>query len=369
MTKKGELTTKHLVEIILIAMGLAILLFFYWQISWTGQVDREACRQSVVLRGTLPGYMGVKNYIPLKCKTDKICITSGLWGGNCTEFKGETGISYVRVNNIQQIEKTIAQNIVDCWSMMGEGKVNVQSQWLVQTYAVGDVLSSCAICSRIAFDMNGLKKARINEAELAKINVYEYMRTHAVPDRDVSYLDYIGLNSDAKVSINGIGSDKIISAFSKLQVSEDGKITIKEDNSGIETNAEKVDISTEEQKKEIGVMFMQITAPKHSEVFMNTVYTLFGGLGVSFALAPSGTVNVIKETFSNPYSAVGVLAIGAIFGAYQQINTAWNRAITAGYCSDVSVGDSARDGCSVVRTVTNDASDVTKYCNIIESIP
>ena len=58
----------------------------------------------------------------------------------------------------------------------------------------------------------------------------------------------------------------------------------------------------------------------------------------------------------------------AIAGVYQQGSVAYNRAITAGYCSDTLTGPEAREGCSVVRTANYDAESISQYCKNIESI-
>src|SRR3989344_7816318 len=121
--RRGEISSSMLIGIVITIIGAAILFFLFSQIAWRGNVDQEACHQSVIFRATLPSVL--ESYVPLKCKTEKICITNRFIGGNCEEFGGVSGVTKVRVKNVEEVEKILAENIVDCWSMMGEGKLSM----------------------------------------------------------------------------------------------------------------------------------------------------------------------------------------------------------------------------------------------------
>jgi hypothetical protein len=79
LNKKGALEAKMLISIILLIAGFGIILFMYSQLNWTGNIDREVCHESVILRGTLPekSIISTKDVVPLKCKTRNIC--KGIW--------------------------------------------------------------------------------------------------------------------------------------------------------------------------------------------------------------------------------------------------------------------------------------------------
>jgi hypothetical protein len=354
--KQADLTMKTLVTVILLIIGFGIVLFVYYQLNWTGQVNREVCHQSVITRATLPSTAGIREYVPLKCKTRKVCITTGLIGGNCQEFKNEEGITKLKVKNKEQIERFIAQDMIECWSMMGEGKVSVFGDWLTG-YGIGKVGSSCVICSRIAFDKVKLQEAGIYVEE---IDVLTYMLTHKVPDKNISYYNYMA-GEGGKMSFN-FGKEMEIVNIESLTVNEDGKIVEK---AGLPGKAEFTDPSVPAASSgsidEIGIMFMQISAPRNSELFRKQLQTIVGGVGASFVLAPHVTVSAISNVYT--------WAIVAIVGGYGQLNTLNNRAVTAGFCGDISTGTEARDGCSVVRMIDYNSEDVSKYCNIVESIP
>jgi len=370
--KKGSMTMNMLVMIILLVVGFAIVFYFFVMFDWTGRVDKEVCHQSVIYRATLPSVAGVKEYVPLKCKTNKICITSGLIGGSCKEFENLTGITKMKVSNTEQIEKIIAGEIVDCWKTMGEGKVQVFSQWLAEQYGVGSVGSSCVICNRIAFDSVSLEKAGI---DLSKIDVMKYMQTHAIPDQDISYYGYLS-GQGGKISVGGIEAIELtneerknIQEFleaNKNQLGNLGEYKL--------VNAEE-NLDMNNKSDELAIMFMQVTGPSHEEVFTNTLKAGLVVLGVggyyksgAFISSKISSGKIISKTILTPFTKI--VAIAAVIGLVaQQGSVAANRAVTAGYCGDVSTGSEARDGCSVVRTVNYNVGDISQYCSVIESIP
>jgi len=367
ISRRAELTSKYLVYIILLVLGFLIVLFLYWQISWTGTVNKEVCHQSVIIRGTLPSFGGAKEYVPLKCKTEKICITSGLIGGKCEDSFGEKeSVTKVKVKNIEQIEKFIAQNIIDCWSMMGEGKVLVNTDWIATTYGFGVISSDCIVCSRIAFDKKALEEKEITQEELSKIDVLKYMATHYIPGKEITYLDYIGQSHGAKISIKEHSPQEIAEKLSEVAGVDKNEKEQKEIKEELEKNIQEIEKNNKgDQTKEMAVIFMQIRAPGHAEVLENTVYTLAGGSGASFALAP-GTF--IKAIGTAVFWKV-VIPLTVIVGTAQQINVAYNKEVAAGYCGDVMIGNEAKEGCSVVRALNYEEEDLSKYCSIIESIP
>ena len=347
--KRAELTSSVLISIILAIAGFIIVFLVYSQINWTGNVNKEVCHESVVYRATLPSFAGAKEYVPLKCKTDKICITAG--NGKCKEFENTKGVTKIKVSNKEQIEKAVAGEIVSCWETMGEGKLSLFSQWFAGTYGFSKVLSSCVICSRIAFDNENLEKAGIN---LKNVDVMSYMMKHEIPGKGKSYYAYLS-GERGKISIKENDLEKIIESISIEKTSES---EIQNEKKGSE---------------ELGILFMQVSAPKYKDVFRNTIYTLLGGYGGSFVIAPVATtkltLSAAKLAVAHPIGAAVVAIIGLSLGAYQANTVFNNNAIAAGYCGDVSIGEEAETGCSVVRTVDYNSEDLSKYCSVIESIP
>ena len=346
---KRGLALSTIIGLIILILGFVILVFAFTQINWTGDINREVCHQSVIYRATLPAFAGMKEYVPLKCQTQKICITSGLMGGKCKEFENIKGVSKVKVADREDIEKTIAQEIVSCWEMMGAGKVSIFNDWFVQTYGFGTITSSCVICSRIAFDKVSLEKSGINVSE---VNVRDYMVTHRMPNKDVSYFVYL------------TGGGGLMS----VKENENGRVSI---DNVVKNSTQTEEIELEEESgqtdssRELSVMFMQVQAPQYKEVFMNNIYTLIGVGGGSFAVAPKFTGRAIGVVGKSPWFWI----VMAVAGVFQYASVVNNQAMTAGYCGDVSVGDKSTTGCSVVRTVDYGAEDLSQYCSKVDSIP
>ena len=350
INKKADITSEQLVKVILTLIGFGILVLFiyfiYTQLTWTGMVDREVCHESVIYRGTLPGFGGTKEFVPLKCKTQKICITVG--SGKCSEFEGSTGILKVKVKNKEEVEQFISREIIDCWKTMGEGKISIFSQWFAETYGVGSVYPTCVICSRIAFDKTSLEKSGIN---LNEVNVIKYMMTHAVPGQETSYYEYLA-GQRGKFSVKPILDLKEINFDDKGNLVEGNKVNIVTEP-----------IPEQSDDKELSVMFMQISSPKN--VISNTATSLGLIWGAGFVTSPVLTVKATASAISSPVTWA-LLAVG---GIYQYYSVSANKAVSASYCGDVMNGDSAREGCSVVRTINYNLEDISKYCSSIESIP
>lgn len=394
--KKADVTTGTLITTIILILGFLVLLLLYSQISFTGKVDKEVCHESVIFRGTLPTTFGVKDYIPLKCKTDKVCVTSKLFGGECKEFEGAKGVTTVRVSSEKDIEKVLAEGIVDCWSMMGEGKVSIFSQYLAQIYGLSDVYPSCVICTRVAFDRESLTKAKI---DLNKVDPLSYMTTRLVPGRNITYYEYLvgeGVAAPPSVAENLFTKEPTLPG----EVSEEEKKTaeyqIQQTAGSYEFQAEARE-NLDIDQDSLAIMFMQITSPGHAEAFENLVEAGATALGISFSLkpgafirkgvapvatklpalklggkiiskAPSLVTGTASRLVLTPATKI-IAAIAIAVGIFQQANVAWQRGVSAGYCGDVSTGDEARNGCTVVRTIVYEPESINDYCAVIESIP
>ncbi len=349
--KKG-LALSTLVGLIILILGFLIILFAYYQLNWTGNVDTQVCHQSVIYRATLPSFAGAKEYVPLKCKAQKICITSKS-GGKCKEFSNSDSIEYIKVRDKTAVEQAVAREILSCWQMMGEGKLSLFSNWLAETYGISSVASTCVICSRIAYDREGLAKAGI---DLSKVDVENYTLTHAPPGKKESYYVYM-MGQGGKMSIqdNRRGTVELETTTDKLGVLEQVSVDI-----GDATN------NQESLGKETAVMFMQVSSPSYGQVLKNSVLTLLGGTAGSFVVAgPKFASKAVVGAAKSP----AFWAVLAIAGIYQYNSVADNQAFTAAHCGDIKVGDASSYGCSVVRTVNYEEESLSQYCSIIESIP
>jgi len=402
MNKKAEegsgMPISTLVVILLLLLGFIVLVYFFTQIGFGSRADKETCHQSVIIRATTPSFAGLQSVVPLKCQTEKICITSKLFGGKCKEFEGTKGITTARVGTKAEVEKVLTQSLFDCWTMMGEGKVSLFSQWIAETYGFGGIYPTCTVCARIAFDSESLTKAGINASE---IDVEQYMRVHIVPTTEnTTYAEYLG-GEGGKIRIQNITTTETTpTSENELSAEEKAQLAIGDLEAGTLTPLN-YSIDT------LGIIFTQISAPSHGGAFKNLAYTVLGG-GVAGASVMPGTFFKTAKSFisvSMPAAEeklvpvftktgvgfgyektsiwkrvagtrVGVTIAGKIVGGIavvtliaQQVNVAYDRSVSAGYCGDVSVGSEAMEGCSVVRMVNYNASDLESYCSVIESIP
>lgn len=340
MDKKG-IAVSTIIVLIIIVVGFAILLLFYSQIAWTGNIDRAVCHQSVVYRATLPDFANSKDLVPLKCRTEKVCITSDMFG-KCSEFEGSGDVTRVRVKDSKDIEQFIAQDMLGCWETMGRGELSLFNNFLVESYSLGSVSSSCVICSRIAFDDESLSEAEIDRES---VDVFNYMLTHKVPNEEISYYEKI-LGSAGRMNLN-------------LEKRNQENLVSVADNSGGDSEI----VFDQVESDEMAILFMQVTSPDHWDVFKNTAATLgIGALGTS--VVPGGKT-VLKAVFRNPLVALVAIVGGA---SLQQYSVYLNREVTASYCGDVKVGDESREGCSVVRTIPYDVGGLSQFCGKIESI-
>lgn len=206
--KKGEVK-RYVILFILLLIGFGILLIFLFRMSLTGRIDKELCHQSVIYRATLPDttLIGFKDYVPLKCKTAKYCLTTKLLGkGECSEFRDVKGVAKVRVSSDlqkqeQEIKMFIAREMADCWAMMGEGKIQI----FTRKASVYSYKKRCAVCSRIAFSQE-IKENYKNNGIKGMAN---YLVSHKVPGKEISYLDFLGGGKFAEDMKKADTNDKI----------------------------------------------------------------------------------------------------------------------------------------------------------------
>ena len=355
-SKKAEMSSKMLITIILLVVGFVIILLVYSLLDWKGLTDSEICHQSVVMRGTLPGTFGIQSVVPLTCKTDKICVRgSKFFGkGSCeNNFGEEERVRSADVKELRDVEKLIADEIVNCWSMMGKGEVSLFPEGWKEYFGVpGGIHSSCVICSRIAFDTKTLNEKGIDVSER---NVLGYMMGNRMPNSQETYYSFL-MGGKANMADTSISQIEIIDS------STGEKIVLEEDDL--------IETIEESGTEEIAILFMQIAAPSGSDVFRRTLgYGLGGAVAVGGARGIGTSLKALTKCFGPQIKLCAGVALvaGAVLGA-QQLGVSYNKGVAASYCGDVAVGDEARDGCSVVRTIKYDRESIQQYCGVIESI-
>jgi len=168
--KRGQFMQSELGKWILLAISAVILIsaIAYFSPLYASTAEKEACRNSVLLRGSLLGQLNV----PLSCKTQNITITS---------------------TDENKIKSEIAREMYDCWDMLGQGKIDFfgESIWK-QTTGFDTVKPACVICSRIKFDKNVQQK-------ISGVDIDSYMALTNVPGKDFTYLEYFSDEKGTKL--------------------------------------------------------------------------------------------------------------------------------------------------------------------------
>jgi len=162
--KKGELTTKKLVTMIILILSFSILLFFMFKLNFGQVTDDQVCHNSVVLKGKTEGFIG-----KLDCKTQYLCISGG---GDCL---GSSKKIKVDPGNKDEILKVLADEMADCWWLFGEGELE---------YAPGISGFHCPICNSVKF--SGI------DQEITYDHLYSYLEENDLSEYDSrSYMKYL----------------------------------------------------------------------------------------------------------------------------------------------------------------------------------
>ena len=131
--KKGELTSKQLITIIILIISFAIILIFFLMFPWKQEITRETCTNSIVLRSKVPDLL--KGASGLKCESQDVCINLG---GECSGVR--ENVENIRIENVEKINEKLNELKLDCFGMVGEGKVKYGKN------------GECGLCHLIYFD-------------------------------------------------------------------------------------------------------------------------------------------------------------------------------------------------------------------------
>ena len=338
MDKKGELTSTQIVSITIGILALITMLFALTLIKFGEYTDEELCKLSVL--GRAHAADSIQGSLPLKCSTKKICLTRGK--GDCSEnFAGEEiekiKLSADDTKAARLIEEVSAREMYNCWSMMGEGKIDLFGKYATSRgLEVTD--STCLICSRVAIDKG------ISEDVIKKVDIHRYMKEELVPQSKLTYIQTF--------------TDKVFGAYPSV------------DRAAYENEANSLreGDSLSGNGREIALLFMQIKATKASEVLSNLGKDVFliaaGGYFVNLGAKGVAGVLVGKAIrFILLPVAIGTAPAAAL--------NAYSGQITAtGYCGEFSTNDEkAKEGCSIVQAMPYDANRINNFCKSIEGNP
>lgn len=329
MDKKGELTSAQIIGIILLIMGFVIILIFTLTILdlKTYSTD-ELCRLSILSRATSP--KSTQELIPLKCTTKKICITGG---SDCEDYKGEKNVAdSIKVapsgeQTKTKIEETVANEMYDCWKMVGEGKLDLfggNPSHFLALDSLGMKESTCIICARI-------KAKDISPDTLNSVNLNDYLESAQVKD--------------------GTG-DTYLEKFTNHQL----RSYPKEFEDKFTDNAK-------EEADEIAIIFMQINTEKDE-----LTAGLDTGLTSAAFVFGTGAYSIPKLSLIVPLAKLTAL-VGLGTGGVAAFQTWRSRNLAAGYCGELTSAKESRNGCSVITTFNYDHPEaLAQYCGTIEGL-
>lgn len=337
-------------QLIVIVVVLVILLTFVgikFLPFLIGQSDEEICRLSILSRATVPAE--TQNLIPLTCTAKKFCFS--LNGEKCPQFVGEKSVQNIKLPSdptkaANLIAKTTAEEWYSCWSVSGEGKLNIfppgkaealssdlraELKGTAENFAAASLFSQkiypkCLVCARLALS----PEVEQREDILQRIDVNDYAAKNNVPGKSETFLEAM--------------TDRQFSAYPREFQSSFSK-------SG--------DVST----NQVGIIFMQMIVGDKSaerEAITSGAYT---GIAVGATLLGSqaGKVVGIKGV-----AGLSGLA-GVISGVYTYFQTRENQALAALHCGPlVSVKGSANSasyGCSIVTPMDFNSTKINDFCN------
>ena len=96
--KKGEIATDSTLNMILLIIGFVVIIILIGLIAYYTLIKERSCHDSIVMRSSVNyGVFQTSRIIPLKCETEKICMTSS--GETCTKFGVSTKDNLITKKN------------------------------------------------------------------------------------------------------------------------------------------------------------------------------------------------------------------------------------------------------------------------------
>lgn len=355
--KRGDIATYQIVITILAVLAIIIILIFYFAFKDTTNVSDNICHLSALTRATSPE--AASSYVPLKCTTKKICLTMSGSGKCADSFAGEQDVTTVilpsdALSAARVIEQTSADAMYSCWSLLGEGKLDLFGNF--KSYSglwldFNNIKPYCVVCSRVAID-NSVPKTTV----LDKVDIYTYMKRNVPVGQSLTYLQ---LFTDKQFNAYPVVDQRL---FQEKIVNDSGNTQISFTRS------------------EIAFLFMQIKTKSAGQVLSNLGTVGAITIGGSFLTGPARSAAGAIIFAGGAAAAIYKIAVVGGIATQAAINAYSGQVMAAGYCGEFSsenadskswwngnVGTSG--GCSLVESVPYNAQSINQICGTIDGNP
>ncbi len=350
--KRGEQTVPfYLISLIILVVGLGIAFFLIGKAFFGSSAvqNSQVCHISVLTRATAPDALQAN--VPLKCTTDKVCFTASLLGGDCQQFAGEKNIEPVRLPSKSSdaakiIEQKMADAMYDCWSMMGEGKLDLFAK-ASDAYVGSSGSPTCVVCRRLALSSDVKEKygeQYYNDLR-QDINLQRYLGETQIEGQSITYLKYLSGGS-----ISSFGKADFDNTMNLARVSE------KEIKAGAPATV------TGTSNDQIAIMFSQVKTEKVGDVLKTLGYATAGVAGASAAFSLPLALEGLGLLYLGPQAIVTIpLTVGAVGAVALSADSGTQAA--AGYCGKFETSDQDKqNGCSIIQPVNYNVKDLNAFC-------
>ncbi len=174
--KRGALTTKQIVVLIILIISFLIILFLIFRLNLGGTTKKEICRDSVILKGKSLLPTGVAS---LNCKTQYVCLSMT---NSCDKIDNPDEV--IKVTTKDEVYKALADKMADCWWMFGEGKINYVGKERIPDFY-------CSICSQLYFDSSIKNGIFDGKNSFSQEELYDYIVKNKVKEEGQGYDEYL----------------------------------------------------------------------------------------------------------------------------------------------------------------------------------
>jgi hypothetical protein len=339
MNKRGIEYLSILIGLLVLIASALIVYFFIIRVNLQDTASDQACSSSVTLRATAPE--SANTLVSLSCQTKKLCFSED--GKMCPDFEGESNVKVIKIppkehqKSADIIEQNLAENMLQCWKNLGEGKLDLFSGGWKTTYGIKTNGVTCFVCNRVAFNINPIDRDEIFKAT----NLKEYLRKTPVEPGGDTYLKTF---TDKTVSSYPVASQNDV--YTQLMT---------------DPNVKKETIGNTQQ---LVILFSQIQAQDTDSLLsrLSNVGTV-AAVGAAF-LAP--VIIPIATAVSVPalIVTVGIAGSAAAGVTVYSISSIWaGQSAAAGYCGQFTSNKAqAEKGCSTIQVMPYDANALNSIC-------